>query len=164
MSGPSGPGEPGPPSYLDLNLAPGGENSSAPWYAQGVKFTCQSGCTRCCGGAPGDVWVSDAEVRAIAEFMHLPVAEFEKKYVRLYFMSGRKSLKELANGDCVMLRKNGCGIYSVRPKQCRDYPFWPEVMKNVFNWVTEAQRCPGINEGELHSAPKIAEMLKTQVK
>ena len=56
----------------------------------------------------------------------------------------------------------GCGIYDVRPKQCRDYPFWPEVMKSVFSWVKEAQRCPGINDGEINPAPKISELLKSQ--
>ena len=149
---------------LDLNLTPGGAKNGGAWYEQGVKFSCQSGCTRCCGGAPGDVWVTDAEVRAIAELMQMPELEFEKKYVRFYFMTGRKSLKERTNGDCVMLKESGCGIYAARPKQCRDYPFWPEVMKNVFNWVTEAQRCPGINVGEHHAAPRIVELLKSQGK
>src|ERR1700710_2942749 len=103
-----------------------------PWYKQGVKFSCQAGCVRCCGGAPGDVFVSSDEINAIAAFLKIPVQEFEDIFVRSY-SSGRKSLTERRNGDCILLNERGCSVYGVRPKQCRDYPFWPEVMKSVFS-------------------------------
>ena len=132
-----------------------------PWYSAGVLFSCQSGCTRCCGGAPGDVFVSAEEIAAIAASMELPIQEFEYSFVR-HYSNGRNSLIERHNGDCIFLTEKGCGIYGVRPKQCRDYPFWPEIMKSMFAWVREAQRCPGISVGEHHPAPKITEMLKSQ--
>lgn len=132
-----------------------------PWYKSGVRFTCQPGCVRCCGGAPGDVFVSRAEIDAIAAFMQVSVREFEDSFVR-HYSSGRMSLTERRNGDCVLLNEKGCSVYAVRPQQCRDYPFWPEVMKSVFAWIKEAEKCPGINVGELHAAPKIAEMVKRQ--
>ncbi len=133
-----------------------------PWYKRGVKFTCQSGCVRCCGGAPGDVFVSREEVNAIAAFMKLPLREFEDSYVR-HYSSGLMSLTERRNGDCILLDPTkGCSVYDVRPQQCRDYPFWPEVMKSVFSWIKEADRCPGIQVGEVHEAPKIADLLKSQ--
>ncbi len=134
-----------------------------PWYKHGVKFSCQAGCVRCCGGAPGDVFVTQDEIDALAGFLKLSVQDFEFKYIRMY-SSGRMSLKERINGDCVFLNEKGCGVYSVRPKQCRDYPFWPEVMKSVFAWIKEANRCPGINVGELHEAPKIADLVRSQLK
>jgi Fe-S-cluster containining protein len=145
--------------------APQGSSSSsnANWFEDGVKFTCQSGCVRCCGGAPGDVFVTREEIDAIAMLLKVPVNEFEDQYVR-HYSSGKMSLKERRNGDCVMLNESGtgCGIYSARPKQCRDYPFWPEVMKSPFAWLKEAQRCPGIGVGEVHAAPKITDILKSQ--
>ncbi len=133
------------------------------WYENGVRFTCQSGCVRCCGGAPGDVFVTVEEIAAIAALLNVPVEEFDQQHVR-HYSSGANSLKERRNGDCVMLAADGkgCGVYSARPKQCRDYPFWPEVMKSPFAWLKEAQRCPGINIGEEVPAPKIIEILKSQ--
>jgi Fe-S-cluster containining protein len=107
------------------------------------------------------VFVTEAEIGAIAAHQKIPVAQFHDSYVR-HYSSGRMSLTERRNGDCIFLNPSGCGIYEVRPKQCRDYPFWPEVMKSMFAWVREADRCPGINVGERHLAPKIADLLKSQ--
>ena len=144
------------PNFISDNLL-----TDSPWYKSGVKFSCQAGCVRCCGGAPGDVFVSRDEIDAIAAFMEIPVREFEDSFVR-HYSSGRMSLTEKRNGDCILLNEKGCGVYNVRPKQCRDYPFWPEIMKSVFAWIKEADRCPGINVGEAHDAPKIADMLRSQ--
>jgi Fe-S-cluster containining protein len=93
--------------------------------------------------------------------MNIGVEEFEDSYVR-HYSSGKMSLTEKRNGDCVLLEGKGCGVYAARPKQCRDYPFWPEVMQSAFAWLREAQRCPGINVGETHAAPRIADILKSQ--
>jgi uncharacterized protein len=132
------------------------------WFSKGVQFTCQSGCVRCCGGAPGDVFISDDELRAIADFLKMSVKEFDDSYVR-HYSSGKMSLTERRNGDCILLDgAKGCSVYSVRPQQCRDYPFWPEIMKSPFAWLKEAQRCPGINVGETHDEPKILDLLKSQ--
>ena len=131
------------------------------WYQDGLRFTCQSGCARCCGGAPGDVFVTREEIDAIAARMNIAVAEFEDSYVR-HYSSGKMSLIEKRNGDCILLDEKGCSAYAARPKQCRDFPFWPEIMKSPFAWLKEAQRCPGIGVGELHDAPKILELLKSQ--
>ena len=136
--------------------------NSEPWYSEGVKFTCQSGCTRCCGGAPGDVFVTRGEVEQIAAHLKIDVEEFEASYVR-HYSSGLLSLTERPNGDCIMLNEGkGCGVYDVRPKQCRDFPFWPEVMKSPFSWLKEAQRCPGINVGETHDSVRITNLLNSQ--
>src|SRR4051812_13175068 len=106
--------------------------SASSWYEEGVKFSCQSGCVRCCGGAPGDVFVTPAEIAGMASLLKVSTEEFEAEHVR-HYSSGKLSLKERRNGDCVMLADGkGCGVYSARPKQCRDYPFWPEIMKSPF--------------------------------
>ena len=43
-----------------------------PWYAEGLKFQC-TGCGDCCTGAPGYVWVNQAEIDALAavSYTHL---------------------------------------------------------------------------------------------
>jgi hypothetical protein len=35
-------------------------------------------------------------------------------------------------------------------------------MDSPFSWIHEMSRCPGIGEGELHDAPKLSEILKSQ--
>lgn len=37
-----------------------------------------------------------------------------------------------------------CSIYSVRPAQCRTYPFWPEIVQSPHHWAAESARCEGI--------------------
>jgi uncharacterized protein len=132
------------------------------WFEAGLRFSCQPGCVRCCGGAPGDVFVTDGEIRAIAACVKTPVAEFESQSVR-HYSSGKTSLEERPNGDCVLLNGKGCTAYAVRPRQCRDYPFWPEILADAETWLREARRCPGINSGELRSAEAIQAILAAQL-
>jgi Fe-S-cluster containining protein len=114
-----------------------------PWYKEGLRFKC-TGCGGCCTGAPGYVWVSDEEVTAIAEHLKISEAEFKKKYTHL--LQNRRSLKEDPNNfDCVFLEDKKCTIYSVRPQQCRTFPWWVENLKNRKAWEETAERCEGIN-------------------
>jgi len=132
------------------------------WFAAGLRFSCQPGCVRCCCGAPGDVFVTDDEIRAIAACLSIPRADFEAASVR-HYSSGKTSLAEHSNCDCVLLNGKGCSAYAVRPRQCRDYPFWPEVLADQATWLREARRCPGINSGNLHSADSIEAVLAAQL-
>ena len=131
------------------------------WFQDGLRFSCIPGCRRCCGGAPGDVWVTEDEIQVIADHLKMDRESFELQYVRRY-ASGRVSLKERSNYDCILLDDHGCAVYPVRPKQCRDYPFWPELMKSKRAWSAEKKHCPGIDDGDLHAAPKITRILTSQ--
>ncbi len=42
-------------------------DSPAPWYQDGLAFTCTQ-CGKCCTGDPGFVWVTDEEIAALAAF------------------------------------------------------------------------------------------------
>jgi len=112
-----------------------------PWYADGLSFQC-TGCGKCCTGSPGYVWVEEEEIREISAVLNLSVEEFSKKFVRR--VDERYSLKEHANYDCVFLKDKQCQIYSVRPTQCRTYPFWGRILKSKEAWDTEATVCEGI--------------------
>jgi Fe-S-cluster containining protein len=48
-----------------------------------------------------------------------------------------------------------CAIYSVRPMQCRTWPFWKFNLSGPKAWSFAAQRCPGVNRGRLHSLEDI---------
>ena len=118
---------------------------AVPWYVEGLRFACQA-CGRCCGGAPGYVWVDDEEVAALAECLGLTPAEFRRRHVRRLWRGA--SLKEKYNYDCILLDDNGrCTVYEVRPAQCRTWPFWPSNLESPQAWEASARRCPGIGQG-----------------
>ena len=121
---------------------------SPPWYREGLKFAC-AGCGDCCTGAPGYVWVNKSEIAALAAAIGIGVEEFERRYVRLAGI--RKSLIEFANGDCVFFHGESrtCQVYTVRPRQCRTWPFWPSNLSCPTAWEETALRCPGCNRGRL---------------
>jgi Fe-S-cluster containining protein len=133
--------------------------TDTPWFASGLRFECLRGCRRCCTGEPGAVWVSQAEIAALSAFLGQRVAEFLRANVRV-FANGKLSLAERANGDCVLLGPDGCTAYPVRPRQCRDYPFWQEVLASPEAWDKEKYRCPGIGQGPLHEASTILKVLE----
>ena len=82
-----------------------------PWFQDGLKFTC-TGCGDCCTGEPGYVWVNKAEIAALAAAVDLTVEEFERRYVRTVGI--RKSLIELANGDCVFFDNQAPDVPGLR--------------------------------------------------
>jgi Fe-S-cluster containining protein len=119
------------------------------WYAEGLKFQC-TGCGDCCTGAPGYVWVNQAEIDALAEHFGMTVAAFEQKYVRQIGI--RRSLKELEHKDydCVFLdpKTRKCQVYEFRPRQCRTWPFWKSNIRTPESWQTTCEVCPGSGRGQ----------------
>jgi hypothetical protein len=122
------------------------------WYRDGVKFECQR-CHYCCGGEPGYVWVTEADVRAMAEAIGMDVESFAYEYVRR--VGSRYSLKEKPDGFCVMHGEQGCRVYAARPVQCVAYPFWSSVLMSPETWEDEARNCPGMNRGHRHGFDSI---------
>jgi Fe-S-cluster containining protein len=119
-----------------------------PWYADGLRFEC-TGCGKCCTGAPGYIWVDDAEITQIADYLQMTTKKFCKKFVRI--VKGRQSLLELPKSyDCIFLKDKKCQIYPVRPKQCRTFPWWVQHLKSEADWKKAALTCEGIkNEAPL---------------
>lgn len=115
-----------------------------PWYKKGLKFGCTQ-CGQCCTGSPGYVWITKEEVEKAAEFLKITPELFMRRYTRR--VGPRIALTELAkkNYDCVFLKDNRCTIYSVRPEQCRKFPWWPGNLKSRRSWEETAKRCEGIN-------------------
>jgi Fe-S-cluster containining protein len=130
--------------------------SDLPWYNAGLKFEC-SQCGDCCTGAPGFVWVNNAEIEALAANVGLAVEAFEDQYVRR--VGVRKSLKEFPGGDCVFFNteKRNCNVYEARPRQCRTWPFWDSNLKTPDDWKHTCSVCPGSGKGRLHSIEEIEE-------
>jgi Fe-S-cluster containining protein len=129
------------------------------WYSEGLRFQCTQ-CGNCCSGPPGFVWTTAGEREAIARHLGLELADFMERYVRK--VGQRYSLKETRNGrglDCVFLIQQGskrvCSIYSVRPMQCRTWPFWTDNLESPSAWADASRTCPGIGRGPRHEFVEI---------
>jgi uncharacterized protein len=123
-----------------------------PWYRDGLRFTCVDGCVACCTGA-GDVWISDEEILAIAAHIGMPPDEF--RATRTRSACGHTALADKPNEDCVFLGSSGCGVYPVRPRQCRQFPFWPDALASRYTWNALRFRCAGVAAGRLYSCDEI---------
>jgi len=134
----------------------GPARAASPWYREGLRFQC-TGCGDCCRGEPGYVWVTEAEVARVADFLGMERATFRRQFVRL--VGDRLSFKEREDGDCVFYR-GGCLIYPVRPTQCAIFPFWETHLHSREDWEHLAGECPGVNRGELHVASEIEMFLR----
>ena len=129
----------------------------AKFYANGLKFSCQK-CSACCRFDPGYVFLTQPDVTKLALATSLSYINFIQVYCRwIPSGNGREllSLKEKANYDCIMWGENGCGFYKDRPLQCKTFPFWESSVSSFAAWNAQAETCPGMNNGELHSQEEI---------
>ena len=121
-------------------------SKDSPWYAQGLRFACTQ-CGACCSGAPGYTWIAEEEIITIAEHLDLPLDEFGKRYLRR--VNGRYALLEKpghdGNYDCIFLKDKKCQVYTVRPTQCRTFPWWVQNLSSPEEWQAAAGRCEGIS-------------------
>jgi hypothetical protein len=138
-----------------------GPDNADPWYAAGLRFHCLQ-CGRCCSGTPGYVWVTEAEIDAIAAHRDLAPAEFTRRHVRQ--VRACHSLLEMDGGDCEFLERlidgtTRCSIHPVRPIQCRTWPFWNSNVHSQVAWRLARTHCPGIDNAGQHPRKVIEEAL-----
>jgi len=131
------------------------------WYVAGLHFECQ-GCGGCCSG-PGEgyIWATRPEIEIIADFLKMAVGQFRQKYLRRVGLR-TTIIEHQTTKDCIFLQAGAggkqCVIYSVRPCQCRSWPFWASNLASPGDWNKAAQNCPGINRGRLYSFEEIEEI------
>jgi Fe-S-cluster containining protein len=126
-----------------------------------LRFEC-TGCGGCCTGR-GDHYVAASlgEQRAIQRYLGISWRWFRRRY-RMIAEDGIESLR-WDTDRCVFLDGNRrCSIYPVRPAQCREYPFWPEVVASAASWKAEARRCEGIGRGPVIPLRELRERLRTR--
>lgn len=127
------------------------------WYRDGLRFECTR-CGNCCTGAPGVVWVTDENIEDIAAYRNEKFAEVYARFTRPF--GSKRSLREKENGDCIFYdRSQGCTIYSVRPPQCRTWPFWHSNVDTETDWQRTCKTCPGAGQGELIPVEEITRRL-----
>jgi Fe-S-cluster containining protein len=106
------------------------------------RFRCRrSG--NCCARPEGIVRVDAADVARIAAHLGLSESALRARHLA----AGGDRLRDAPGGRCTFLvegRETSCGIYPARPRQCRTWPFWPELLESP-EALREARRlCPGI--------------------
>ena len=102
------------------------------------------------------MWLDRDEIAAIARHLKLAEDGVMSRFCRRVLF--RVSLQEQANGDCVLLTPAGCGVYPVRPLQCRTFPFWDMNISSRKTWQAAGERCPGIGRGKAYSRQEIEDL------
>ena len=127
------------------------------WYADGLHFEC-TGCGRCCmGPEEGHVWITNPEMKMMADFLGMSEEDMRKKYCRK--VGNRTSLTEQRKTkDCIFLTDGQCPVYQVRPNQCRTWPFWSSNLYHPGYWNMAGMTCPGINRGRHYTFEEIEEL------
>jgi Fe-S-cluster containining protein len=105
-----------------------------------VLFECTR-CGECCKGY-GGTYLTESDVAAISAFVGVDPAEFEQRYCVL--SGSRLVLVQQSNGYCIFYDQ-GCGIHSVKPRMCRQWPFIRSLLVDIANWRIMASVCPGMN-------------------
>jgi len=127
----------------------------------GLRFACTM-CGNCCSGPDGFVLVSPAEIDALAARFALTGERFIAEYTTMT-SAGRSLIeRDTPQGkDCIFLDRTSipgkaiCGVYDLRPKQCRTWPFWPSVVASEDRWRLASRICPGMGSGKLHPPQQI---------
>ena len=111
---------------------------------EGFNYTfnsdaCKSCEVNCCIGESGYIWVNNEEIKQITKYLNISEEDFKKDY--LIKIGYKYSIKEkpYKKGYACIFFGNGCKIYSVRPTQCRIFPFWRYFKDNIKELKKECQ-------------------------
>jgi len=134
-----------------------------PWYIAGLHFECQQ-CGNCCAGpSEGFIWITTPEIGLLAEHLDLSVEKLREKYLTR-LMTRTSIIEDPASKNCIFLSNingiRGCAVYSVRPNQCRTWPFWSSNLTSLSAWNSAALKCRGVNHGNLYTFKQIEKLRK----
>ncbi len=120
-----------------------------PWWMNGVPFSCQPDCGKCCDEPGGIVYLRPEDAQIMANYHNMSVEDWLEKDCH-QTIDGRYIL----NSDpitqiCIYLDENKkCIVYEARPAQCRSYPFWSENVRSDRSWKRTVSECPGLEADE----------------
>ena len=101
---------------------------------------------RCCYGESGYIWLNEKEINGISDFLNIELDVFISDYLRKE--NGKYTIKDIKFQNyysCLFFDRDErhCSIYSVRPNQCRTYPFWGIYKDDPEPLFSE---CPSVEE------------------
>lgn len=116
-----------------------------PWWMEGVPFKCQENCGACCDQPGGIVYLAPKDAERIASHHKMEVKEWLARDCK-QTLDGRFVIKSRPeDGICIYLDENKkCEIYSVRPQQCKAFPWWGENLRSDKAWAEVKSDCPGL--------------------
>ena len=87
----------------------------------------------------GYVRVSREDIRRLAKYRGVSVAEFEKRHIVEVTKKGEKRIKE-GYKTCQFLTENHrCSVYEARPHDCRGYVCWNQPDETVYGYAVFLQ-------------------------
>jgi Fe-S-cluster containining protein len=111
-------------------------------------------CMKCpglCCRMAGYVRVGRDDIRRLAKFLHLTVAEFEKRHILEVTKKGEKRIKEGFKTCQFLTEDRLCGVYEARPADCRGYVCWNQEDETVYDFAVFLQDPIGaLREREKH--------------
>jgi Fe-S-cluster containining protein len=112
-------------------------------------FECVPDCGACCTnhGEFAYVYLEGDDLARLAAFCKVDPATFRERYTAL---DDGEVVLRMDEPACPFLDGTRCGVYPVRPTQCRTFPFWEENLHSPEAWQDLASFCPGIGRGERH--------------
>jgi Fe-S-cluster containining protein len=135
----------------------------APWYSEGVPFTCVPDCGKCCDQPGGVVFLARHDAEKIAAHKGMDVQSWLDLDCRRS-ADGRWVIQSNSqDGSCIYLEDDKrCAIYEAKPDQCSAFPWWNENMRSSRAWRKTVQLCPGLrqSDAEIITLPVIESHLK----
>ncbi|HXT80062.1 MAG TPA: YkgJ family cysteine cluster protein [Acetobacteraceae bacterium] len=97
-------------------------------------------CPSLCCRMAGYVRVSRDDIRRLAKFLNLSVAEFEKRHIVETTRKGEKRIKQ-GFKTCQFLSEDRlCSVYEARPHDCRGYVCWNQEDETVYDYAAFLQK------------------------
>jgi Fe-S-cluster containining protein len=103
-------------------------------------FECTQ-CGTCCQGE-GGIFISPEEIDRISRFLNISQTIFLEKYCLQ--KNGKTYIHTREDGYCHFSNEGRCRIHEVKPFPCRQWPFFPPMLRDQANWETARNSCPAL--------------------
>jgi Fe-S-cluster containining protein len=105
------------------------------------RFECQV-CGTCCRGE-GGIFLTAAEIDRIAGYLRVSREIFLGTYCLTKNDRTYIHIRE-ADGYCHFAVEGKCTIHPVKPRPCREWPFFKPMLADQANWETARLSCPAL--------------------